>query len=88
MRRGRYSWLMTMVTPKVEITEIPTPASAIAPGTPPTITKTRISGAVAAEQTSSTGRRPKRSASGPAASVPTPPARSISDSRWFPCAFE
>ena len=88
MWRGRYSWLITIVTPKVPITEMPTPASAIAPGTPPTTTKTRISGAVAAVLTSSTGRRPKRSASGPAARVPSPPASSIKDSRWLPWAFE
>ena len=88
IRLGRYSWAITIVTPKVLITEIPTPASAIAPTAPPTATNTRISGAVTAVLTSSTGRRPNRSASGPAANVPSPPASSISERRWFPCAFE
>src|SRR5262249_13076812 len=48
IRLGRYSWAITIVTPKVLITEIPTPASAIAPTAPPTATNTRISGGVTA----------------------------------------
>ena len=44
IRLGRYCWLITIVTPKVPITQQPTTASAIAPGTPPTRMKTRISG--------------------------------------------
>src|SRR5947209_1401363 len=40
MWRGRYSWLITIVTPKVPITAIPISMSAIAPGIPPTSTKT------------------------------------------------
>ena len=35
-----------------------------------------------------TGRRPTRSAIRPATSVPRPPASSISESRWLPCAGE
>jgi hypothetical protein len=38
MRRGKYSWLITIVTPKVPITQTPTSASAIAPIAPPTTT--------------------------------------------------
>ena len=44
----------------------------------------RSAAAVATRLASSTGRRPSRSASGPATSVPTPPASSISESRWLP----
>ena len=36
MRDGRYSWDITIVTPKVPITQTPTSASATAPATPPT----------------------------------------------------
>src|SRR6266516_2227833 len=36
----------------------------------------------------STGLRPRRSAVGPAARVPSPPASSISESRWLPCDLE
>src|SRR5919108_1372661 len=88
IRRGRYSWLITIVTPNVLITQTPTSARATAPRTPPTTTYARISGPVAAMLAISTGRRPKRSAIGPAASVPSPPVSSISESRWLPCAFE
>ena len=88
MCRGRYSWLMTIVTPNVPITHAPTSMSAIAPGMPPTTTKTAISGAVSTRLPSRIGRRPIRSAAGPAKIVPAPPASSISESRWFPCAFE
>src|SRR5689334_3335553 len=38
IRCGRYSCAITIVTPNVEITQMPTNASAIAPGTPPTST--------------------------------------------------
>ena len=86
--RGRYSCDITIVTPNVPITQMPTPQSANAPTTPPTATKTKISGAASARLAISTGRRPIRSASGPATIVPMPPASSISDSRWFPCAVE
>src|SRR5919201_506483 len=86
--RGMYSWPITIVTPNVPTTHAPTRASAIAPGTPPTSTNTSTSGPVAATLASSTGRRPKRSASGPSSSVPVPPVNSISASRWFPCAVE
>src|SRR6266545_617944 len=85
---GMYSWPITIVTPKVPTTETPTSASAIAPTTPPTSTNTSTSGPVAKTLARSTDRRPKRSASGPSASVPTPPAKSISASRWFPCDLE
>src|ERR671937_2462225 len=44
--RGRYSCAITAVTPNVPTTQAPTSARATAPGTPPTATKTRISGAV------------------------------------------
>src|SRR5919201_440622 len=88
IRRGRYSWLITIVTPNVLITQTPTSARATAPRTPPTTTYARISGPVAAMLAISTGRRPKRSAIGPAASVPSPPVSSISESRWLPCDFE
>src|SRR6266508_3498139 len=85
---GMYSWPITIVTPKVPTTETPTRANAIAPATPPTSTNTSTSGPVAHTLARSTGRRPKRSASGPSAIVPTPPAKSISASRWFPCDLE
>ena len=71
IRLGRYCWLITIVTPNVPITQQPTPASAIAPGTPPTRMKTRISGGHASRLPISTGRSPTRSASGPAAIVPS-----------------
>src|SRR5690349_3995158 len=86
--RGMYSWPMTIVTPNVPTTQVPTSASAIVPGTPPTRMKTSASGPVAMTLASRTVRAPKRSASGPRASVPTPPANSIRASRWLPCAFE
>src|SRR5437660_107744 len=86
--RGMYSWPITIVTPNVPTTQAPINASAIAPGTPPTSTKTSTSGPVAATLPSSTGRRPRRSASGPSSSVPVPPANSISARRWLPCDLE
>src|SRR5919197_4095228 len=88
IRRGRYSWLITMVTPKVPITQTPTSASATAPRTPPTRMYASARGPTASMLATSTGRRPRRSAIGPAASVPSPPARSISESRGLPCDFE
>src|SRR4051794_25614285 len=83
-----YSWPITIVTPNVPTTHVPTSASAIVPGTPPTRTNTRTSGPVASTLASSTVRGPNRSARGPSASVPTPPANSISASRWLPWDFD
>src|SRR5207247_1087898 len=59
-----------------------------AAGIPPTATETKVSGATAAMLAINTGRRPTRSAIGPAARVPSPPASSISERRWLPCALE
>jgi enoyl-CoA hydratase/carnithine racemase len=86
--RGRYSWDITIVSPNVPTIEMPASASATAPTTPPTTTKTRISGPAAPSDTTSTGRRPIRSAAGPTRIVPIPPTSSISVSRWLPYASE
>src|SRR3954463_13674045 len=83
-----YSWPITIVTPNVPTTHVPTSASAIVPGTPPTRTNTRTSGPVASTLASSTVRGPNRSANGPSASVPTPPANNINASRWLPWDFD
>src|SRR6184192_339592 len=88
IRRGRYSWLITIVTPKVLITHTPTSASATAPSTPPTSTYASVKGPTKSMLATSTGLRPRRSAIGPAARVPSPPASSISESRWLPCDLE
>src|ERR687897_710337 len=47
IREGRYSWLITPVTPNVETTQTPTSASAAAPSQPPTATKATINGGAA-----------------------------------------
>ena len=82
--RGRYSWLITIVTANVPTTAGPTTHSAIAPGIPPTSTKARIAGGTTTLLAINTGRRPKRSAAGPASNVPIAPVTSMSASRWAP----
>src|SRR5579862_348961 len=84
IRLGRYSWLSTIVTPNVPTTITPASARQTAPGTPPRRMKPAIRGGVAIMLAISTSRRPKRSAVGPATTVPIAPARSISESRWLP----
>src|SRR5581483_11120600 len=88
IRLGRYSWLITIVTPNVPTTLTPKSARQIAPATPPKTMKPTTSGGAAIMLAISTGRRPRRSAAGPATTVPIPPTSSISASRWLPYAFE
>ena len=79
---------MTIVTPNVLITEIPTPASASAPGTPrlrrrPRSTARSRRGLRAAPVGARSGRR-----AAPRPSSRAAPPSSISESRRFPYAFE
>ena len=88
IRLGRYSWLITIVTPNVPITQR---RRGRARRRPRCRRRARRRGSAARSRrmlTTRTGRRPMRSAIGPATSVPSPPASSISESRWLPCASE
>ena len=88
MRLGRYSWLSTIVTPKVLTITAPAVHTATAPTMPPAATYSRISPGVSSMLPRSTSRRPNRSASGPAQSVPATPASRTSDRSVLPYDFE
>jgi len=89
IRRGRYSWAMTCVTPNVPITHAPTSARQIAPTAPPATMKR-------ADQRRRGHEAPHQH--GPAAEAVGSRAckrrcrerrpASISASRWFPWLFE